>query len=575
MLLGMPGTGKTMTTRMLALYFASKGYRIRYTTNGDIGDIKNALSSDKDKKEVILLDDCLGQHYFKMKEVKPGEVLGPIKYIAMNKQKMLIMNSRVTIFQEAKEQSVELKQFVEDERFRIKILDMTKLSAVDKGRILRNHLFAKEVPEEYYRNICQNRNYSKIVQHKNFTPRIMEYVTRKVNYKDILPEKYYLFVRECLNNPKEIWRDEFTNRIRPEDRILLTTLYSLTETTIEVSRLRRAFQERIRYEVQIDTSRYVWEDVLHRLEGAFIILIDWNRRQEISVLNPSVNDSLKEYLEENVPERENISRYAVDVEQIERGFTAEIKELLETGRIMDFYFEDEEDIYNIVVNGICNYRIFHERYKEIIRRFMYALGEKVLFYVEEKEKMFAVLLSEDFDRVYDTRQNLDRVKMKKILMRMTLEDFEPLIHTAKIWNVDFLYEEYGEEIEDALFVEIRAYADAVEATDYLGYWEIQDAVARNLVVYEDKIDIDEEALEERLVEDMANMVRKDMRKMVKDLPKPLGDRVRDEIEETYTSTYGVSACIEDFWKNRNKKIYVVDQKKKDTDTEEALDEIFR
>ena len=45
LLLGMPGTGKTMTTRMLALYFAANGYRIRYTTNGDLGDLKNALSS--------------------------------------------------------------------------------------------------------------------------------------------------------------------------------------------------------------------------------------------------------------------------------------------------------------------------------------------------------------------------------------------------------------------------------------------------------------------------------------------------------------------------------------------------
>ncbi len=40
LLLGMPGTGKTMTTKMLAIYYASKGYRIRYTTNGDISDLE-------------------------------------------------------------------------------------------------------------------------------------------------------------------------------------------------------------------------------------------------------------------------------------------------------------------------------------------------------------------------------------------------------------------------------------------------------------------------------------------------------------------------------------------------------
>lgn len=53
LLLGMPGTGKTVTTKMLAIYYASKGYRIRYTTNGDISDIKKAISKQKDLPEII------------------------------------------------------------------------------------------------------------------------------------------------------------------------------------------------------------------------------------------------------------------------------------------------------------------------------------------------------------------------------------------------------------------------------------------------------------------------------------------------------------------------------------------
>lgn len=108
LLLGMPGTGKTMTTKMLAIYYASKGYTIRYTTNGYISDIKNAISTQKDLPEIILLDDCWGQHYFRMKETQGNELLSLVKYVACHKNKKLIMNFRVTIFQQAKESVIDL-----------------------------------------------------------------------------------------------------------------------------------------------------------------------------------------------------------------------------------------------------------------------------------------------------------------------------------------------------------------------------------------------------------------------------------------------------------------------------------
>ena len=299
LLLGMPGTGKTVTTKMLAIYYASKGYRIRYTTNENISDIKNAISTQKDLPEIILLDDCLGQHYFRMKETQGNEILSLVKYVACHKNKKLIMNSRVTIFQQAKERVIEFRQFAEDEKFKIKILDMGKLSLSDKGRIFHNHIYFKGLPEAYYQDILKEYHYREIVKHTNYTPRIMEFVTRECNLKKVSSDHYYEYVLWCLDNPTEIWQDEFSEKLQQEDRIFLTTLYSLTDTSIDENRLKRAFNYRLINNTIVDTSRNIWEDVLKRLEGAFIQNIEKNRKREIGVINPSVNDFLREYLQKN------------------------------------------------------------------------------------------------------------------------------------------------------------------------------------------------------------------------------------------------------------------------------------
>lgn len=179
MLLGDPGVGKTMLTKMLALTFAAEGYRIRYTTNGELSDLKRALSADRERKELIVLDDCLGQHYFKMQETKENELLALVKYIMRNPAKLLIMNSRVTIFHEAKERSCDFRYYMEDENIKIRKIEMNGLDEEEKGRIFYNHLYFAEIPEDITGMIYEDRRYRAIVRHVNYTPRLIEFVTKK------------------------------------------------------------------------------------------------------------------------------------------------------------------------------------------------------------------------------------------------------------------------------------------------------------------------------------------------------------------------------------------------------------
>ena len=192
---------------------------------------------------------------------------------------------------------------------------MGKLSIPDKGRIFHNHIYFKGLPLDCYWNILKEYYYRKIVKHTNYTPRIMEFVTREYNYKKVSGDHYYEYVFWCLENPTEIRHDEFSEKLQQEDRIFLTTLYSLTDTSIGENRLKRAFNYRLRNNTIVDTSRNTFEGVLKRLESAFVQIIEKDRKKEIGVINPSMNDFLKEYLQKNDIERENIKENATEYEQ--------------------------------------------------------------------------------------------------------------------------------------------------------------------------------------------------------------------------------------------------------------------
>lgn len=140
-IVGNPGVGKTTTSKMLVLFFATNGFRVRYTTNvTDLKELKKSISMDPETKEIILIDDCLGQAYFRMKESQSDELLSLIKYVTISKNKLLILNSRITIYNEARYRNRELSHSFDNGEFVKIVLDMNNLSDQDKARIFYNHL---------------------------------------------------------------------------------------------------------------------------------------------------------------------------------------------------------------------------------------------------------------------------------------------------------------------------------------------------------------------------------------------------------------------------------------------------
>lgn len=315
---GAPGVGKTTISSMLLLFFANEGYSVRYATDNNISNIKKVLSQDPLKKEIILLDDFLGQHYLKIRDSQPNELKTLMSFVEKSPNKRLIMNSRITILNEAVQSSITFREIMERHEKDKYLIDLDKMNLLEKAKILYNHLYFNELKPEYFSSIKQNKKYFSIVIHKNYNPRIIEYVTKPSFYSKVSHEKYVASIMGKLENPEDVWRDEFRNRLEEIDRILVNTLYSLTDGAVRFSELETAFNKRIRNEGRFDTSTNPFRDSLIRLTNSVLKSVEDRSETKISVINPSVNDYILSEISSNENEQIKIIKSAQFLEQIDK-----------------------------------------------------------------------------------------------------------------------------------------------------------------------------------------------------------------------------------------------------------------
>ena len=264
-ILGDPGVGKTTISKMLILHYSALGYRIRYTSDvTDLAELKKSLS-ERSVKEVILLDDCFGQAYFDMKSTQETELLALIRYIKTCKEKIILMNSRVTIFNDVSNRSTELISSLNSNQCKVYKLDLNHMPLLEKAKILYNHMYFNNVPYEYRAINKSDRNYWKIIKHDNYNPRIIEYLCNPQLINRIPKEQYLSHIIETLNNPQKVWQNEYEQRLSKIDRILVTTLYSLSNNFARLDLVKNCFNHRIKSLPDIDTSINQFEKSLNRL----------------------------------------------------------------------------------------------------------------------------------------------------------------------------------------------------------------------------------------------------------------------------------------------------------------------
>lgn len=326
---GIPGIGKTTLARILVYHFLANGFE-EFIFLSD--SIKEAYDTFKDGvKQIFLFDDFLGRNFLerKLSNNEEQRIVKFIEKVTTSKDKLLILTTREYILTQAKQRydifenpSLEFAKCV---------IDLSQYTKIVRARILYNHLYFSSITEDYINNIIEEQSYKWIIQHRNYSPRIIQTITNPDIWKNIKPEEFSDKIYEFLDYPESIWKHVYENQISKFSQCILANIMS-TGTPILYNDLKLAIQNFAKVHSQkygISYSELEFRKSIRELENTFIITNkDEINQIAIEYQNPSVQDFLVNYFKDLPDFINDILESAIFFNQLLRVFAIEDKYLI-------------------------------------------------------------------------------------------------------------------------------------------------------------------------------------------------------------------------------------------------------
>lgn len=288
---GAPGVGKTTLAEMLSYAHIAEGWELCAVRSLDDG-FKNI---DDTKKQIFLFDDFLGKVALDRQALshKDSDLSKFLQRVRTSPNARFILTTRAYIFEEARRVS----EYLADQRLDISkyVLDVGVYTRRIKARILYNHLLVAQTPQTHISALVASTEIAKIVDHKNYNPRIVEWMTDVAHIQDIQAKNYPAAFIEALNNPHRLWDIAFRNHISKRCQHLLFVLFFGSEYGVNIDELKEVYDELhpclcAKYAASHDPKDF--EESLRILEGGFITITN----RDVRFVNPSLRDYLTEYL---------------------------------------------------------------------------------------------------------------------------------------------------------------------------------------------------------------------------------------------------------------------------------------
>lgn len=198
---GVPGIGKTTLARILLADALLDGYE-PIEVSHDIEEGWDLL--DDTTKQIFLYDDFLGRTALSERFGKNEDhrLIDFMRLAARRPSTLFVLTTREYILRQAAQLYERLAQEgVDASRFLLQLKDYTTL---DRARIFANHAYHSDrLDREIKRALLKGEAYSRILNHRNYNPRTVEWITGMAGPwgQEVTSANYIDFATDALSHP--------------------------------------------------------------------------------------------------------------------------------------------------------------------------------------------------------------------------------------------------------------------------------------------------------------------------------------------------------------------------------------
>ena len=283
---GEPGVGKTTLARMLIWLHAEQNWLISV-----VDDFKEAMEVPTEgKKRLIFFDDFLGQISLTNDQIREVDQRFPVflERVRGNKDLRFILTTRDYLLNQAQIQSRRLA--AHNVTATELLLNVGAYTRDIRAKIVFNHIYFSTLAAQERHALLADHFYLKIIDHRNFSPRLIELLT-SADYHSIDGRPIQETVVRVLDNPAELWEKPYRAHFSAEARVLMLALF-FAGYYVRIDPLLDSFKRFAKsagVHVPEAESALRFRHALKELEGSVFAI----RGAEVSFSNPGIRDFMK------------------------------------------------------------------------------------------------------------------------------------------------------------------------------------------------------------------------------------------------------------------------------------------